>query len=96
MMDFSDARHVLADARARNEADSAQLSGLLGWDWDWLAEHCLGDGFDKHRLLAAPGCWREQSLAVRMSGSIEDNRGIHSQATFGVIRSRRGNAAGLR
>lgn len=78
-------REVLAEARLRGTVESARLGHELGWDKGWLAENCLGDGFERHPLLAGPGDFRREG-AVVMSGLVVDGRVVHSHAAFGVRR----------
>jgi hypothetical protein len=86
--DFTDAPAISRASRRREDFTSACLGADLEWSEEWLTENCLGDGFFKHPLLAGPEGWRDQSVAVSMSGEIVDNRGIHSQATWCAERSR--------
>ncbi len=89
--------HQLINASARrNDWVSAELDRELQWDPEWLAENCLGDGMFKHPLLAGPEGWREQCVAIDMSGLVVDNRGVHSEATWGVQRTRAGDLHHLR
>jgi hypothetical protein len=88
MFDYSDAPMIAREARRREAMTSMRLGTELEWSSRFLAQECLGDGFFAHPLLAAPGAWRDQAVAVVMSGEIVDGRGVHSQATFGAYHER--------
>lgn len=88
MIDYSDAPIILRESRRREGLVSMRLGVDLEWSSAWLRENCCGDGFDPHPLLAGPGAWRDQAVAVAMSGEIVDGRGVHSQATFGATHER--------
>ena len=84
MIDYSDAFQILRESRRREAALSLDLGADLAWSGQFILEECFGDGFFAHPLLAAPGAWQDQAVAVTMSGEILNGRGVHSQATFGV------------
>ena len=78
---FADAGFILRESRHREAMLAVRLDDGIDWSGTWLAENCLGDGFDRHHLLAgSEGCDRDRS--VTMSGLVVDNHGVHSHATF--------------
>ena len=79
--DFSDVREVLADVRHREHMQAMRLGFDTEWSSDWLTENCLGDGFDRHHLLAGTES-AATDRSVTMSGLIVEGRGVHSHATF--------------
>jgi hypothetical protein len=85
--DFSDARDIQLHSRHRNAQADIRLGHDLGWDADFIAHDCRGDGFASHPLLVAPGGWREQARAIAASGVIEGGRGIHRLGSFTVVQS---------
>jgi hypothetical protein len=80
-LDYSDAPIILRESRRREGVTSMRLGVDLEWSSAWLSENCLGDGFDRHPLLAgSESCALD--TAITMTGLIVDGRGVHSQATF--------------
>jgi hypothetical protein len=86
LTDFSDAREVLLDVRAREQRASAALDAQLVWDAEWLRVLCDGSGF-----WSAPMVRSQGHLAVgpvrgfAASGHIVNGRGVARESRFEVI-----------
>lgn len=84
--DFSDAREVLLDSRAREERAAAALGHELAWDADWLSKLCDGAGFWAPFMVRSSG-----HLAVgtargfAASGMVVDGHGIARESRFEVV-----------
>lgn len=80
-MIYSDVYDVNERSRDRERAQERAIANVIEWDRDWLAQHCRGDGSQRHPLLAAPRQYvREQSVA--MAGEIVHGRGVVTRARF--------------
>ena len=84
--DFSDAREVLLETRAREERAASTLGHELAWNADWLAPRVAGSGFWTPFMVRSQG-----HLAVghvrgfAAGGLVVDGRGIARESRFEVI-----------
>ncbi len=84
--DFSDAREVLLDSRAREQRASVALGADLAWDADWLRAMCDGSGFWRAPMVRSQGQLATGSArGFAASGAIVNGRGVARESRFEVV-----------